>query len=56
MTRSYWMPEPLRDPWAKYLALHGAKSSAVICELIEERLITAGMLDPQPEPKEEIQP
>ena len=56
MTRSYWMPEPLRDPWAKYLALHGAKSSAVIVELIEERLITAGLLDSQPEVKEEIQP
>ena len=55
MTRSYWMPEPLRDPWACYLALHGAKSSAVIVELIEERLITAGLLDPQPEPTEEIQ-
>ena len=56
MTRSYWMPAPLQDPWAKYLALHGAKSSAVIVELIEERLITAGLLDPQPEAKEEIQP
>jgi len=54
MVKTYWMPAELIEPWARYLALHGQKSSTVIVELIEERLITAGLVFPDPD--KEAQP
>jgi len=53
-TRSYHLPDRLSAPFAAYLAAHGEKASTVICALIEERLITAGLLEP--EPLKEAQP